>query len=217
VTLFGTGLSEAEGIVAASSVPLPTTLAGTSVWFGSKPAPILAAAKVNGQEQLNVQAPAQSGQDEPPYLSPLIRIRRGRTLGLVFSDPYPVSLSAGIFVDAEGRPAVTHADFSLITASTPARPGETIVIFATGLGSAYPPVSDGYPAPASPLSQTSVVPQVSIGGQQVQVLFSGLTPGFVGVYQINVVVPALPAGEATLTVGFSSVFYSKAQIAIGVH
>src|SRR5262249_45752711 len=122
VSIFGTGLTSAQGIVASPEFPLPTTLEGTSVSMIGQPAPILAVANVNGQEQVNVQVPF----GQPAFR--VISVRRGRALGFAWDikglDWWPT-----IFIAADGQAAVTHADFSLVTATNPAHPGETIVIW----------------------------------------------------------------------------------------
>jgi uncharacterized protein (TIGR03437 family) len=60
-----------------------------------------------------------------------------------------------------------------------------------------PPVEAGQPAPESTVSRTVNPVKVTIGGRQAQVLFSGLTPRFAGLYQVNAVVPeGIVAGEA---------------------
>ncbi|HEY7615900.1 MAG TPA: hypothetical protein VH744_03785, partial [Terriglobales bacterium] len=86
------------------------------------------------------------------------------------------------------------------------RPGEFVQIFLTGLGKATlngdpngPPLPTGQVAPGngSALYRTVDLPQVSIGGLEAQVLFSGLTPGFAGLYQIDALVPsAVQPGDA---------------------
>jgi uncharacterized protein (TIGR03437 family) len=50
-------------------------------------------------------------------------------------------------------------------------------------------MKEGFPGPTSPLAVTSVIPIVTLGGMSMPVEYSGLAPGLVGVYQINVKVP----------------------------
>jgi uncharacterized protein (TIGR03437 family) len=85
----------------------------------------------------------------------------------------------------------------------PARPGDAIQIFATGLGRATPggdPAGEVLPsgqlAPVDPLYWTIMQPQVTIAGLPAELIFSGLSPGFAGLYQVNVLVPeGAPAGD----------------------
>jgi uncharacterized protein (TIGR03437 family) len=84
---------------------------------------------------------------------------------------------------------------TLAQPGTPALEGETVVIYCTGLGAVTPAVAHGAPAPVSPLSTTVNIPAVTIGGQNAAVSFSGLTPGYPGLYQINAVVPAGVSGD----------------------
>jgi uncharacterized protein (TIGR03437 family) len=69
------------------------------------------------------------------------------------------------------------------------RPGEAVSIFATGLGAVTPALAAGVPAPRDPRSTTVETPVVSIGDTQAQVLYSGLAPDYVGLYQVNAVIP----------------------------
>ena len=91
--------------------------------------------------------------------------------------------------------------YRLVDAANPARPGDTVQIFATGLGPVSNRPVSGAASPAAPLATTLSKPAVSIGGAQAQVLFSGLTPGYVGLYQVNAQVPdAAPSGYAVSVV-----------------
>ena len=69
------------------------------------------------------------------------------------------------------------------------RPGGRLSIYATGLGPVTPPLAAGAAAPAAPLSRTVVEPVVTVGGIRATVTFSGLAPGFAGLYQVDVIVP----------------------------
>jgi adhesin/invasin len=211
VSIFGTGLTSTEGLSTASSFPLPTMLGDTSVWFGDEPAPMIASFKSGAREQLNVQVPLKGNPDQ-------VIVRRGRALGFsigagnrsINNLPRP-----GIFVNDNRQPAITHADNSLVTAANPVRGGETIVIYATGLGSVDPPVVSGAAAPQSLLSRTVAAATVTVGGQNARVEFAGLTPGYAGLYQVNAVVPALAPGSAPVVIRMTP-GYSSAPVSIAV-
>ncbi|MGH8246277.1 MAG: hypothetical protein ACREUU_07570, partial [Gammaproteobacteria bacterium] len=194
--VFGSRLTNVTGIVTATTLPLPTELNGTSVLIGGVAVPLLAVANVNGQEQVNFFVPfGPSGQTN------LVVVNNG-----VRSVPVQFGLSArfahpGIFLVDSTNAAIQHgADFRLVSAESPAIPGEAIVIYATGLGDVQPRPATGSPASASPLSRTVMTPIVTVGGIAAEVLFSGLAPGFVGLYQVNIRVPEnAPAGELDLS------------------
>ena len=75
----------------------------------------------------------------------------------------------------------------LVTPSAPAKAGDVLVIYCAGLGVTNPPVADGV---ASPAAQTQAPVTVTIGGRSANVAFAGLTPTLVGLYQVNVTMPA---------------------------
>jgi len=94
-----------------------------------------------------------------------------------------------------------HPNYSLITTGAPARPGEWITLYLVGMGSTDVPVASGRQSPASPLANARAQPTVTIDGVQAQVAFAGLTPGGIGLYQINCKVPeSARAGDLTLIV-----------------
>ena len=77
----------------------------------------------------------------------------------------------------------------LATLSNPIRRNEVAIAFTTGLGAVAPLLLDGNAAPTTPLSVTVTQPTVTVGSAGAEVLYSGLAPGFVGLYQINFLVP----------------------------
>jgi uncharacterized protein (TIGR03437 family) len=97
-----------------------------------------------------------------------------------------------------GPGAILDASYQLVTASNPVTAGTGFIqIYCTGLGAVTNQPRDGAVAPASPLAETTAAPVVTIGGVTVPVYYSGLAPGFVGLYQVNAGLPAnIPAGEA---------------------
>jgi uncharacterized protein (TIGR03437 family) len=79
-------------------------------------------------------------------------------------------------------------------------------MYANGLGPVDVTPPSGEPAPAQPLARTRVIPTVTIGGKQAQVLFSGLAPNYVGLYQLNVLVPAdAPVGTQPVEINANGI------------
>ncbi|MGH9723076.1 MAG: hypothetical protein ACRD8O_22935, partial [Bryobacteraceae bacterium] len=91
---------------------------------------------------------------------------------------------------ANSAPSVLRiSDSSLIGEDNPVRKGDELVIFATGLGRTSPTIDAGLPAPSEPLAVATTEPEVRLGRSRLHISYAGLTPGEVGVYQINVRVP----------------------------
>jgi uncharacterized protein (TIGR03437 family) len=98
---------------------------------------------------------------------------------------------------------VTHADGSLVTQAKPAQPGEEVVLYAVGLGQTNPPQQTGQPAASAAPTVTPIALDFNYRPNSLatkpapaapQALFAGATPGFVGLYQVNFVVPPVPTG-----------------------
>jgi uncharacterized protein (TIGR03437 family) len=101
-----------------------------------------------------------------------------------------------------GRQIIVHAaDNTLVTDSNPLRPGEYVYFYATGLGPVSNEPATGAAAPAGPLAAALQLPSVIVGGVPAEVLFAGLAPGFVGVYQVNIRVPDSLAGDGLIRIG----------------
>jgi uncharacterized protein (TIGR03437 family) len=95
---------------------------------------------------------------------------------------------------------VTHSDGSAVGTSNPVTAGETLVIYATGLGPVNPSVDTGAFAPSTVLSTTINTPTVTIDNTPLNVVFSGLAPGFVGLYQIDAQVPVTLTSARSISV-----------------
>jgi uncharacterized protein (TIGR03437 family) len=201
-SIFGAGLTRGvNGIVQAPAGPLPYSLRGTSVLVNGMPAPIFAIANLNGQEQINFQVPWEvRGEPIPPQpLSPtaivvtanpvvsIVVVNNGTVspaLRAVYSNLQPA------IITTDGTNAVAvHSDYSLVTAQNPARPGDVITLYGVGFGPVSPSPATGAPAGGSPPPAINPIPTVSINAHNTTVLFAGLSPGSVGLYQFNIVVP----------------------------
>ncbi len=207
VAIFGTNLASETQV--ALSVPLSTTLGQTSVTFGGTAAPLffVSATQINAQVPFEVTTGAGTVA---------VQVRRGSATSESRAIPIAAQ-SPGIFTlnqQGTGTGAILHADtFQLVSDASPARPGEFLAIFCTGLGALNRAVSSGT-IPPSPPPETLTRPTVDIGGISANVTYSGLAPGFVGLYQVNVQVPAVPTGTAQVIIRMNNVPSNTVTIAV---
>jgi uncharacterized protein (TIGR03437 family) len=184
VSLFGQNLG--NGTASASSVPLGTTLADATVIMAGNSLPLFFGS--NGQINALVSAGINTNTSQQ------ILLERDNALSV----PISVDVAAaepGVFgYPAPGDPpqqgAIVNAvTYAVADPSAPVSEGDVLAIFATGLGAVDQTIPDGAAAPTAPLANTVAKPTVTIGGQNAGVSFSGLAPGFVGLYQIDAAVP----------------------------
>ncbi|HEY4360605.1 MAG TPA: hypothetical protein VGN17_06535 [Bryobacteraceae bacterium] len=215
-SIFVKGLTGITGVVQASGSPVPDTLAGVSVTIYGSPAPILAIADVNDLyghwQQINIQIPlpppGQTGN------GPLILVTQSGETGAGAAPGFYGQWGV-FFADAKKNGVLQHADYSLVTAANPARPGEMLVAYATNLAD-YDSISNapaiGMPAGADPLPRVDQPGLFSyyanVNGVRVETPYVGLSPGLIGVFQVNFVVPSsIGPSLATLQmIGFPSCF-----------
>lgn len=177
------GQNLASSTVSPGVVPLATTFNGTLVSVGGAIAPLFFLS--NGQ--LNVQIPAEL----PPNQTYPIAIAVNNSFAVLPNGITVVGATPGVVSLPDGHVIAQHADYTLVNASNPAKPGETIILYLTGLGATNPAVASGQPAPSTPpLATVTVPPTVTLDGQPASFVFAGLTPGGIGLYQINLTIPA---------------------------
>lgn len=117
-------------------------------------------------------------------------------------------------VTTRGGPAITHPDFSLVTASKPAAAGEILSLFATGLGPVRGVVT-GQPFPANPVALVNSPVQVIVNGNPAEVTAAVGYPGALDGYQVNFRVPPdIPKGTASIQVTAAWISSTPVDIAV---
>jgi uncharacterized protein (TIGR03437 family) len=129
--------------------------------------------------------------------------------------------SPGIFsipANGIGGAAALHGNYSVISATNPATQGEIISMYLTGLGATKPAVQDGAAAPGkAPLATITGGLAIYVGGVQVpanQIYYAGLAPTLAGLYQVNFMIPNVPAGNVGVAVQTNEGFTDMVYIAI---
>jgi uncharacterized protein (TIGR03437 family) len=210
-TAFGTNLTSSTGVNLTSSLPLPNTFLTDSLMVNNEAVSLFAVDNANGQQQINFQVPWEVASGPTATIS----VSNNGTAGASISVPV-LAAQPGIFNYSAGGNtfgAILHANFQLADSANPAKPGETVLIYCTGLGAVASPPADGA---AGNGEVTLNTPTVMIGGEKALVSFSGLAPGFVGLYQVNAEVPTnLKAGNQAVTVEVSGASSNSVLLPVG--
>jgi uncharacterized protein (TIGR03437 family) len=199
-SIYGVGLMEGVTGVINAGVPYPTTLQGVRVLVNGVPAPILALANVNGLEQINIQVPFET---TAPSANATVTIENNAT-SKTFTGIRTFRAQPGIFEIFQGSTRVAaalHLDSTIVNSTNPARPGEIISLFLTGMGPTNPPVGTNVPGPI-PAPLTVEQPLVIFDGlNSGEVIGSAYAPTFITAYQINLIVPpGTPQGNRAIRV-----------------
>jgi uncharacterized protein (TIGR03437 family) len=208
VTIFGINLGASRGEIAFGY--WQTQVGGTSVTMNGETAPAYILLNENGQEQLSVQAPWSLSA----VSSAVVTVTTVN--GTSPSVTVPVlPAQPGIFILDAATTGATHLNGTVAGASNPASRGEAVVLYLTGLGTVSNQPATGASASLTTLSPTILTPTVTIGGADVSVSFSGLAPGFIGLYQINTSIPvSAQSGLLDLKVSMNGVTSNTAKIAV---
>ena len=207
----------------AEATPYPRSISGVQVLVNNVPAPLYYVS----YDQVNFLIPY-----ETPVGDAVIRVdragQRGNSVSVTIERRVPRIMlfssfpgDYGIIVNASrgGYPLPTSLG---VPGGAPAKPGDVLVIYAIGLGATNPPVPSGEGSPSSPLASVQPNPVVVFGTPgpfsllTAEPFFAGLVPGFMGLYQINVVVPVgAPVGNSIpISLGVESFTSNSARIAL---
>lgn len=186
VTIFGQNLANGAAAATPSGNLYPTTLGATTVTIGDSPCPLIYVSPA----QVNLQVPFEI---QGPTAQVVVK------LGDVSSQPAVVNVEpatpAMFSVDGTGGGAAAilkNSDFTLVTAANAARRGDVLAIYCTGLGQVQGGGVTGMAATEP--APTAALVTVNFGTTAATIRYAGLAIGFLGLYQINVVVPAISGG-----------------------
>jgi uncharacterized protein (TIGR03437 family) len=190
-SIYGSGLSTSTAQPGGTTYP--TTLGGASVTVNGELAPLTYASPT----QVNAQMPL----DITPGVATVV-VKVGTTASNSVAATVPATAVPGLFISGANRAIVqNYPSYTTNSPSSPAPAGSVIVAYFTGGG----PVQGGsilvtgqrVPGQAFPVTETS---SATIGGITATIDYAGLTPGFIGLYQANIVVPKIAAGDHNLVI-----------------
>jgi uncharacterized protein (TIGR03437 family) len=187
VSIFGSNLAATTYVWQASDFvngALPTTLQGVSVTIDGKPAYI----EYVSPTQINVLAPTDTAIGSVAVQATLNQ----QTSNVVNAQLQ--QFAPAFFAGTGGIVAAEHSDYTLVSAASPAKPGEVVLLFGTGFGLTNPAVSTGQLV-TTPEPLANQV-QISIGGATANVAYAGLIEP--GLYQFNVTIPSATSGSAAV-------------------
>ena len=194
VQLYGLDLAPGELAPPIENGRLPTGALGASVIVGPWEAPLYYV----GPHQITAQLPVE--------LSPFRQYQVLVAANGAYTVAETINVNAvtpGIAAYIDGRVIAQDAAYHLIDGNNPARPGEYVIIYLVGMGPTDPVVGTGETTnPPLPYTVVLTPPEITLGGRPVEtVYFAGMTPGYVGLYQIIFQAPPdAPAGDLKLVV-----------------
>jgi uncharacterized protein (TIGR03437 family) len=202
VSLYGTfGVSSQV----AKVVPIPTTLGGVQVFVNGTAAPVY----LVSEEQISVLIPYEIQGESFATFQVVVNGSKSNLVTVYVGNSAP-----GIYTltqNGTGAGAILHSDYSEVSDSSPAMPGETVLMFLTGLGAVTPQVGDGAAGSGSPLSvsvETSDIFVILDDGvdfpSSADVSFAGLAPGIAGLYQVNFTMPSGGLSNGDVDIAFNT-------------
>jgi uncharacterized protein (TIGR03437 family) len=203
LTIFGNRLVKvATDLGGWEGRTLPSSLNGTSVTIGGRPAPLLYV----GPGQINAQVPVDLAPGQHPVVVRSV-------VGPSGSFNVTVASTAPAIFFSPVAAVLKNSDFSLVSASNPARSGDVILVYATGLGQTTPAITTGGLVPSGTVANTATV-TATIGGMNAPVTYSIASAGFAGLYQVAVTVPAGVSGNVPVVISQGTTRSNSVNIAV---
>jgi uncharacterized protein (TIGR03437 family) len=206
ISIYGTNLATGDG--QATDTPLPHTLNGVSVSINGAPAPLLFVSAT----QINAQAPFETAMGTATVIvqsgtqSPAVKVE------VRASAPGILALAGG-----SHALAVNYPGGALNGPQNPVHAGEYVTLYVTGQGLVDHAVESGAESKADPPSLPLATVRAKLGGKTAEVTFAGLAPGFVGLLQVNLLVPDIAAGEQALELTVGDAAANPTVLSVGAN
>jgi uncharacterized protein (TIGR03437 family) len=189
----------------APSLPFSTTLAGVQVFVNGQAAPVY----LVSQNQISALIPYETAGSSFATFQVVVNGSKSNLVTVYVGNTAP-----GIYTvtqNGTGPAAVLHANQTPVSAASPAKPGETVIMFMNGLGPVTPQVADGVAAPGSPVSTSLEAADIGVfldDGEDflaAVVSFAGLAPGFAGLNQVNFTLPDSGLANGDVHIAFGTI------------
>jgi uncharacterized protein (TIGR03437 family) len=188
ISIFGSNLTKVSTDLSGwQGRVIPASLNGTSVTIGGKPAAILYV----GPNQVNAQVPSDVAVGQQPVV---VKSAVGTTSAFTVT----VAATAPAIFFAPVAAVLKNVDFSLVSATNPAKVGDVILVYCTGLGLTSVTLPTGTLAPLTGTAAVSSGVTATIGGKDAAVAYAIASPGFAGLYQVALTVPAGVSGNSAI-------------------
>ncbi len=212
IAIYGADFGATTSV--ASAYPFPALLGGTQVLLGGEPLPLY----FTSSGQIDAIVP----YDIAPNSMQQVIVQNGAAVFGAADSGVGVA-QPGVFTQNQsgsgpgsilgqkvgGNPALN-------TAANPASAGDYLWIYCTGLGTVTPSVAAGAAASTTTLSYTDNTVTVTVGGIDAQVTFAGLAPGYVGLYQVNAIIPAGVTAGPSVPVVVSAAGAASAPVTVAI-
>lgn len=201
-SLYGTLL--AGTTVTNQAIPWPLNLANVRITINGFAAPLyyVSPTQINGQVPYEVQ----------PGTATLVITYEDRSGNITFP---VVPASPGILVYNGNRGVIVNPNGSVNAANAPARPGDVVVAYLSGIGVPTPTVATGQAAPLAPLSHVNYTYSIRVGNATATSYFLGQTPGYPSLAQANFAIPNLPPGDYDVALTVNGVASDPVRITVG--
>ena len=183
ISVYGSQLSATN--IATSQIPLPTAMGESCLVVNGTPIPLLfvSSGQVNAQLPLNMAGNVSANVHTPAGVS--------NNFNFTVASAAPAVFLSGTAGPETGLATIFRYDNGqLVTPTNPLHPGDTVIIYLTGMGPTSPQVAAGQQTPPTLLTSVTQTAALTLGTSNLKVSYAGLAPGYVsGLYQINATLP----------------------------